>query len=65
MLRAALARQLQLCMDDPRGARARELAALLDVAEIARLGTVAIDNGGVQLCLTRVSERRAAPRAAR
>ena len=60
MLRAALARQLKLFVHDPRSARARELAALLDVAEVARLGTVAIDNGGVQLCLTRVSERRAA-----
>ena len=65
MLRAALARQLQLCMDDPHGARARELAALLDVAEIARLGTVAIDNARAQRCLARVSERHAAPRAAR
>jgi hypothetical protein len=65
VLRAALASQLQLCMDDPRGARARELAALLDVAEIARLGTVAIDNARARRCLARVSERRAAPRAAR
>jgi hypothetical protein len=60
VLRAALACQLKLFVHAPRSARARELVALLDVAEVARLGTVAIDNGGVQLCLTRVSERRAA-----
>ena len=37
VLRAALARQLKLFVHDPRSARARELAALLDVAEVARL----------------------------